>query len=135
MIVIKDIATLIRQKKKTGKTVFVCGNGGSAATAEHFTNDLFAHDVKAVCLSSNMSIITMIANDHGYEFIFAKQLELYAQPDDLLIVFSCSGMSKNIVNAVQMDLTAVKIFAEQGEAYKDAEVRHLAIAHGICKMV
>ncbi len=86
---------------KAARFVFICGNGGSSATAEHFTNDLFSRNIKAICLSSNVSIITMIANDYGYEYIYSKQLELYATKQDLLIVFSGSGMSKNIIEAVR----------------------------------
>lgn len=86
---------------KEARFVFVCGNGGSSATAEHFTNDLFSRGIKAVCLNSNVSIMTMIANDYGYEYIYSKQLELYANYEDLLIVFSGSGQSKNIIEAVK----------------------------------
>ena len=89
----------IKQRFKTGHTVFICGNGGSATTAEHFTNDLFSKGVRAVCLNSNTSILTMIANDFGYEYVFSKQLEVYAEPEDLLIVISCSGKSENIIRA------------------------------------
>jgi D-sedoheptulose 7-phosphate isomerase len=48
---------------RNARFVFVCGNGGSAATAEHLTNDLFSKGIKAICLNSNVSIMTMIAND------------------------------------------------------------------------
>ena len=86
---------------KKARFVFVCGNGGSAATAEHLSNDLFSCGIKAFCLNSNVSIITMIANDFGYEYVFSKQMELLANDEDLLIVITGSGKSKNIVNAVK----------------------------------
>lgn len=131
----KNIIDAIKLRKKNGNTVFVCGNGGSASTAEHFTNDLFSVGVRAVCLNSNVSIITMIANDYGYGYIFSKQLRIYAEPNDLLVVFSCSGKSLNIINAElearYKDIEVIKIFGAEGESYRDAEVRHLALTHQI----
>jgi D-sedoheptulose 7-phosphate isomerase len=91
---------LLKRIKKA-RFVFVCGNGGSAATAEHMTNDLFSKGIKAICLNSNTSIMTMIANDFGYKYVFSKQLDLFASPGDLLIVISASGNSKNILEALK----------------------------------
>ena len=130
-----ELIELIRQKRDKGNTVFVCGNGGSAATAEHFTNDLFSKSVKAICLNSNTSIVTMIANDYGYEYIFEKQLDVYAEPGDLLMVFSCSGMSENIVRAMQAGVETVTIFGGKDETYQVAENRHLVIAHEISEKI
>lgn len=90
---------LVKQIKKA-RFVFVCGNGGSSATAEHFTNDLFSKGIKAVCLNSNTSIMTMIANDFGYDYVFSMQMDTYANREDLLIVISGSGNSKNILEAL-----------------------------------
>ena len=103
---------LIKAIKKA-RFVFVCGNGGSAATAEHFTNDLFSKGVKAFCLNSNVSLITMIANDFGYQYIFSRQLDLYAGKDDLLIVISGSGNSENILEAL-IPISGFKTFALLG---------------------
>ena len=118
---------------KSANFVYICGNGGSAATAEHFSNDLFSKGIKAICLNSNTSIMTMIANDFGYEYVFSKQLDLYATQKDLLIVFSVSGKSPNIVNALKVGIPFMKIFGEKGESYGDAEDRHLKIAHKLAK--
>ncbi len=104
---------LFEQIKKA-KTVYICGNGGSAATAEHFTNDLFSKGIRAICLNSNTSIMTMIANDFGYEYVFSKQLEVYEDVNDLLIVISASGKSKNILNALKNRLSTT--FALLGNA-------------------
>ena len=92
----KKLLELIKQ----ARYVFVCGNGGSAATAEHFTNDLFSKGVKAICLNSNTSIMTMIGNDFGYDQVFRRQLDLFAEEKDLVIVISASGNSPNIVNVL-----------------------------------
>ena len=127
----KDIVKLLRKKKKGGNTVFVCGNGGSASTAEHFTNDLFSKGIKAVCLNSNTSIITMIANDFGYEYVFSMQLQIYAEPGDLLIVFSCSGKSPNIAATIWADIRTISMLGKRGESYQETENRHLAVGHEI----
>ena len=130
-----ELVELIRQKTEKGNTVFVCGNGGSAATAEHFTNDLCSKGVKAICLNSNTSIMTMIANDYGYKYVFEKQLDVYAEPGDLLMMFSCSGMSENIVRAMQAGVETITIFGEKDETYQAAENRHLVIAHEISEKI
>jgi D-sedoheptulose 7-phosphate isomerase len=92
-----ELLELIREAIKHRNYIFICGNGGSAATAEHFTNDLFSVGARAVCLNSNTAIITMIANDFNYKYIYSKQLERLAEPGDLLITLSVSGTSPNIV--------------------------------------
>lgn len=115
---------------KQARFVFICGNGGSSATAEHFTNDLFKKGIKAICLNSNTSIMTMIANDYGYEYVFSKQLEVLGDiHQDLLIVFSVSGKSPNIVEALKSPMRNIAIFGIPGESYEDAENRHLQLAH------
>ena len=130
-----DLVSHIRESIKKSNTVFVCGNGGSASTAEHFTNDLFSKRIKAVCLNSNVSIMTMIANDYGYEHIFSRQLIIYADATDLLIVFSCSGKSLNIINAQitarYIGMEMVGIVGKDNETYQETENRHLALAHEI----
>lgn len=131
----ENIVEIIRQKREAGNTVFVCGNGGSASTAEHFTNDLFSKGVRAICLNSNTSIMTMIANDYGYEYVFQKQLEVYADPGDLLVIFSVSRKSINIVKASLVGVETVIIFGTENETYQEAENRHLAWVHGICEML
>ncbi len=86
--------------------IFFIGNGGSAATASHFANDIAIgtkssnNPFKAYSLTDNQAIITAIANDYGYEYIFRNQLQIYAQEGDLLIAISASGNSKNLVQAI-----------------------------------
>lgn len=122
---------------KEARFVFVCGNGGSASTAEHFTNDLFSRGIRAICLNSNVSIITMIGNDFGYEYIFSRQLELYANSEDLVITISCSGTSPNIQNAKRFCLKyGVKLyefetFSSEDHDYGKLEDRHLQLVHRI----
>lgn len=117
----KEIISILKKAREEGQTIFVCGNGGSASTAEHFTNDLFSRDIKAICLNSNTSIMTMIANDYGYEYVFKKQLDLYASVHplkDILIVFSVSGNSKNILKALEHPCIKIGFFGKGGKANK-----------------
>ncbi len=93
---------------KTGKQVFICGNGGSAGNAMHIANDLiygiskkFGSGLKITALPANGSVVTCLANDEGYEHIFSYQLGVLGQEGDVLIALSGSGNSQNIVNVLQ----------------------------------
>ena len=128
----KKLINLIKQ----ARFVFVCGNGGSAATAEHFTCDLFSKGVKAICLNSNTSIMTMIANDFGYERTFGDQLYMYGTPKDLLITISCSGTSSNVVCAKSTaDMIGMKRYEfetfSKDRDYEKLEDKHLQLCHKI----
>jgi D-sedoheptulose 7-phosphate isomerase len=94
--------------REAGSTVFVAGNGGSAATSSHLVNDLGkgvrldgAPPVRALALSDNVSWLTALANDEGYERAFAGQLETLSHPGDVLVVISASGNSANLIEAVR----------------------------------
>ena len=94
---------------KKGKTIYLCGNGGSAGNANHIANDLiFAagkknkSGLKVESLASNPSIITCLANDIGYENIFSEQIKVKGTKGDLLIALSGSGNSKNIINVIKI---------------------------------
>jgi Phosphoheptose isomerase len=81
------------------KQVFLCGNGGSAANATHIANDLISIGVRAHSLTADVATLTAIANDFSYEEVFSRQLEVLADPGDLLVLLSGSGSSPNIVDA------------------------------------
>ena len=93
--------------RNSGRTVFVAGNGGSAATASHMATDLMLGSqlvdppLRVVALTDNQSIITATGNDLDYEQIFSRQIARLAQTGDLLIVVSASGNSGNIVAGVE----------------------------------
>jgi D-sedoheptulose 7-phosphate isomerase len=89
-------------------TIYIVGNGGSAATASHMQNDLGVGlkrrgilNLNIVSLCDNLSVITALANDVGYENIFHSQLKDKITKDDLLIAISCSGNSENIIKAAE----------------------------------
>lgn len=90
------------------KQIFVFGNGGSASNASHFITDLAKsaseaskNRFKCISLNECTSLITAIANDYTYEDVFVKQLENYANPDDLVLTMSVSGSSPNLVKAME----------------------------------
>jgi len=85
---------------RAAKHVYLCGNGGSAANAIHIANDLIAAGVRAHALTADVATLTAIANDYGYNKVFSRQIEVFGQKGDLLIVLSGSGCSQNIINAL-----------------------------------
>jgi D-sedoheptulose 7-phosphate isomerase len=99
------ISALLKAKDNEN-TVFIMGNGGSASTASHFLGDI-AKEIKTgkrfkiVCLNDNIPIITAYANDVHYDDIFVEQLKNFLKPDDLVIGISGSGISKNIMKAIE----------------------------------
>lgn len=101
----KMIETVIEARNK-GTQVFFIGNGGSAATASHFANDISIgtrvtdKPFKAIALTDNMAVITAVANDDGYEYIFTKQLQNFANTGDVLVAISASGNSPNVIHTV-----------------------------------
>jgi D-sedoheptulose 7-phosphate isomerase len=103
---IEDFINILLQTRKKKATVYFIGNGGSASTASHFVNDLsiglktLGNPFRAVSLCDNMSVITAIGNDFGYEYIFSKQLEVLLKKGDLVVAISASGNSKNIIQAI-----------------------------------
>jgi len=126
---------------KEARFVFVCGNGGSSATAEHFSNDLFSKGVRAICLNSNTSIMTMLANDYGYKEVFSLQLKRLATKDDLLITISASGTSPNILKALSMakqigmSAFAFETFKKGSRDYGKIEVKHVKFAHEVAAKI
>lgn len=90
-----------------GHKVFACGNGGSAADAQHLVAELigrFLHErqaLPAIALTADAATLTAISNDYGYERVFARQLEGLARKGDLLFAISTSGNSPNVVQAAQ----------------------------------
>jgi D-sedoheptulose 7-phosphate isomerase len=106
---LQEIASEIVSHISAGSSIWIIGNGGSASTAEHFETDLsfvrlgsIITKSKVCALSANSSLVSAIANDLGYEYIFAHQLKRRAEPEDLCIVISASGNSENLVQAVHI---------------------------------
>lgn len=95
--------------REAGRFIYVMGNGGSAANAEHFVNDLgkgelrgFPRRFKILSLSSNLPLLTAWANDTDYEHVFAEQLRNFVGPGDVAMAISGSGNSGNVVAAIEL---------------------------------
>jgi D-sedoheptulose 7-phosphate isomerase len=99
--------TITKALKQNGR-VYVCGNGGSAADAQHIASELvgrFEHERKglpAVALTTDTSVITSISNDYGFENVFAKQVEALVKEGDILWAISTSGASANVIAAAEL---------------------------------
>ncbi|MBW1810285.1 MAG: SIS domain-containing protein [Deltaproteobacteria bacterium] len=101
---LENIVNSLIEACNTGRSVFVMGNGGSAATCAHFVCDLrYAERVtkrfRVISLNDNTPLLTALANDLGYAEVYQKQLEQLLEPKDIVIVISVSGDSENIVKA------------------------------------
>jgi D-sedoheptulose 7-phosphate isomerase len=114
---ISRMVELLWDACRTGKRIFTMGNGGHCNTASHMINDIAKHTVssddktqvvadgnrfKTMCLNDSMSFVTGLANDMGFENIFAEQLANWAEPGDVVIGISGSGNSANVLNAFKM---------------------------------
>lgn len=106
---IAELIELLEQTCESGGGIFAAGNGGSSAVASHFVVDLASNALvdgfpgyRVMCLSDNVESMTAIANDSGYENVFSRQIRCHLRPGDVLIAFSVSGNSENVVRAVEM---------------------------------
>ena len=134
MAAIETLARALRQAWIDGRHVYICGNGGSAANAIHIANDLHfgigacgpgakVPGLRVEALPANAGVITCLANDTGYDNIYAHQLEVKGRKGDLLIVLSGSGNSANVVRALEtanrMGITNFAILAFSGGRCKE----------------
>src|SRR5690348_1252101 len=159
---IDQIANILVGAYDAGRTVFLCGNGGSASLASHFACDLGKGTAycnggkrfRALSLTDNLPTLTAWANDSSYEDVFSEQLRNFVQPGDVTLAISCSGNSKNVLNALQVardaGATTVAISGFQGGEMKSLcdicviipstnmqiiEDLHLAMVHSIFRIV
>jgi len=154
---------LIVRRLLEGAKVLSCGNGGSAADAQHFASEMvnrFERDrpgLAALALTTDSSALTSIANDHAYEQVFAKQVQALGNPGDVLLAISTSGTSPNVVTAALsahgQEMGVVALTGRDGGALaavlapEDVEIRvpadstariqevHLLIIHCLCDLI
>ena len=117
------------ERLKRGCRILVCGNGGSAADAQHFAAELSGRYVKerralaGIALTTDSSALTAIGNDYGFESIFSRQVEALGRPGDLLVAISTSGNSPNIIRAVEsakeLGLKTLGLLGRDGGKLKD----------------
>lgn len=152
------IETLLDARER-GATIFLIGNGGSAATASHWANDLalgtnaYEHPFRALSLTDNVSVLTALGNDLGYDEIFVRQLRILGKKGDVLVGISASGNSPNLLKAFEHSLSVgiktiaitgfdggkMKTMADEGihvptapGEYGPAEDVHMVLNHLVC---
>ena len=153
-------AEMVRETVARGGTLFFCGNGGSAADAQHMATEYVVRYTRnrraypAIALTTDTSLLTAAGNDLGFEQIFARQVEALARPGDLLVIHSTSGNSPNVLlaaAAARAKGVAVLAFsARDGGALREAadhsvivptartdraQEVHLCVEHVICDIV
>ena len=105
---IEIAANICVNSLKNGGKILILGNGGSAADAQHIAAELVGRfqlerkGISAIALTTDTSILTAIANDFGYEHIFARQIEALANPEDVVLGVSTSGNSANVIKAIEL---------------------------------
>ena len=158
---INEVAKILTESFKSGNKLLICGNGGSAADAQHIAAEFIGKFYKidrpalpAIALNTNTSIITALANDFGYEMTFSRQVEGLGQNGDVFITISTSGNSINAIEAAKIAKEkGMKVISFTGEGGgKLAEVSditikvpsnntpiiqnaHISILHIICEIV
>jgi phosphoheptose isomerase len=145
---------------RRGRKVLVSGNGGSAADAQHFVAELVGRmrrerqPLPAISLSSDPSVVTALANDYGYESLFARQIEGLGQTGDILLAISTSGCSPNVLKAVavarQRRLRVIVLLGQGGDPSLNecdlclriptndtqrVQELHMAVLHSVCEYV
>ena len=157
---IADISKQLTNVIKSGNKLILCGNGGSASDALHFAGEIVGRFQmnrsawSAVVLNSDVATITAIANDYGYDEVFARQAEAHVRPGDLFIGISTSGNSENVLRAINVAKEKGAITAaflgKDGGRIKDivdypvviecdttarVQESHICIIHIICELV
>lgn len=139
---IADAVSAILTCVTSGGKVLACGNGGSAADAQHFAAEFVGRfererpELAALALTTDTSILTAVANDYGYDHVFSRQVRALGQPGDVLIAISTSGNSASIVQAVQAaherDMTVVALTGrgggKMGAMLRETDV-HICVPH------
>ena len=160
VVLIENITNTILNAFKSDNKLLLCGNGGSAADAQHIAAELsgrFEIDRKplnAEALHVNSSFVTAVANDYGYEEIYSRMVEAIGKNGDILLAFSTSGNSKNIIRAIEkansLGLITIGFSGNDGGAMQNLckynliipsdntariQEAHILVGHIICKLI
>lgn len=158
--VITEAVKLLRKTFKSGGKVFLLGNGGSAADAQHIAAEFVnryqkeRHALPAIALSTDTSIITSIGNDSSFNNIFSRQIEALGQKKDIVWALSTSGRSKNVIKALEtardMGLKTIGFTGNKGgklaslsdicllvpsKSTARIQEAHITVAHIICDLI
>lgn len=157
---IETALAMVRATVQGGGTLFFCGNGGSAADAQHMATEYVVRYMRnrraypAIALTTDTSLLTAVGNDFGFDHIFSRQVEALAKPGDLLIIHSTSGNSPNVLRAAEAarakGVPVLALSARDGGALlaladhsivipsnrtDRAQELHLCIQHAICDAI
>ncbi|MEI6739881.1 MAG: SIS domain-containing protein [Gemmatimonadaceae bacterium] len=157
---IDEALAMVRRTVGSGGTIFFCGNGGSAADAQHMATEYVVRYMRnrraypAIALTTDTSLLTATGNDFGFDHIFSRQVEALAKPGDLLIIHSTSGNSPNVLLAAEAarakGVPVLAFSARDGGALRAladhniiiptsrtdrAQELHLCIEHAICDAI
>lgn len=157
---IEKAAEIVLRTVRGGGTLFFCGNGGSAADAQHMATEYVVRyrrerrAIAAVALTTDTSLLTATGNDYSFELIFARQVEALCRPGDLLVLHTTSGRSPNLLRAAEAakakGVTTLALSAKGGgplarmvdhcvvvptDRTDTAQEIQLAIEHAICELV
>ncbi|HYD54521.1 MAG TPA: SIS domain-containing protein [Gemmatimonadaceae bacterium] len=158
--VLEEALRLVRETVQGGGTLFFCGNGGSAADAQHMATEYVVRYMRnrraypAVALTTDTSLLTAAGNDFGFDHVFSRQVEALARPGDLLVIHSTSGNSPNVLRAAEAarakGVRVLAFSARDGGALRAladhnvivpttrtdrAQELHLCLEHVICDLV
>jgi D-sedoheptulose 7-phosphate isomerase len=158
--VIDTALAMVRETVAKGGTLYFCGNGGSAADAQHMATEYVVRYMRnrraypAVALTTDTSLLTAVGNDFGFDHIFSRQVEALAKPGDLLIIHSTSGNSPNVLLAAEAarakGIRVLALTARDGGKLVSladhsiviptsrtdrAQELHLCIQHAICDAI
>ena len=138
---IRQFVETLLDARERGVRIFFIGNGGSAATASHFANDLsfgtndYEKPFKVMSLTDNVPVVTALSNDFGYDDIFIRQLKIYAEKGDIVVGISASGNSQNLLEAfkyaTKAGITTVALTAFNGGKLKEIADQGIHIPTGI----
>jgi D-sedoheptulose 7-phosphate isomerase len=139
---ISDAIDMMFTALSQGNKILACGNGGSAADAQHFAAELVGRfererlPLAAIALTTDTSILTAVGNDYGFQEVFARQIQAFGHPGDILLAISTSGNSGNVIAAIEAakdrDMSIVAMTGHNGGKIKEmlsgADV-HICVPH------
>lgn len=157
---VQKMAVICAEALKKGRKILICGNGGSAADAQHIAAEIVGRfhreriSLPAIALTTDTSILTAVGNDYGYDDVFARQVEGLGQPGDVFWGITTSGNSVNVLKAVALakekGLTVIASLGRDGgkmagladeaviipsESTARVQEMHILCAHSICEVI
>ena len=153
-----DLSNKLISCLKAGGKILVCGNGGSAAQALHFSGELLGRFEKerqslpCICLNADQAVLTAVGNDYGYEYVFSRQVAGLGVKGDVLLLLTTSGRSENLIYAANTakikgvvsialsgrdggNLETDFQYLAPGKTTAEIQESHLSILHDVCRLI